>query len=284
MKVENIKEVSKIFDNIVTSLKKNHINNPDSEAKIIISSASGKKNFNFVSESDLNIDKINSILKKRLEGRPLAKIINQKGFWNDIFYTNENTLDPRADSEILVESVLDDFGFMMTKKFNFIDLCSGTGCLGLSLLGELSSSHCLFIDISPEAIKVNKINSSQLNLDKRSKFLVSNLLSDPNLNLNNIEFIVSNPPYIKSSHIKNLNSETLHDPLLSLDGGADGCDFYRSIIHQLNKIEFKGYLYLEIDPIVKDKVVNLVLENNANILYIKQDYLGLDRLVKITFL
>ena len=74
-------------------------------------------------------------MEKRLEGKPLAKIINQKGFWNDVFYTNEDTLDPRADSEILVESILDDYDFMKMKKFNFIDLCSGTGCLGLSLFG-----------------------------------------------------------------------------------------------------------------------------------------------------
>jgi len=148
-------------------------------------------------------------VEKRLEGKPLAKIINQKGFWNDVFYTNEDTLDPRADSEILVESILDDYGFMKTIKFKFIDLCSGTGCLGLSLLGELSNSHCLFIDISHEALKVNKINSNQLNLDTRSTFLVSDLLSDSSLNLNNIEFIVSNPPYIKSLDIKKLNFETL---------------------------------------------------------------------------
>ena len=284
MTAENTKEISKIFDNIVTTLKKNHIDNPENESKIIISYASGKKNFNFISETDINIDKINSIVEKRLEGKPLAKIINQKGFWNDVFYTNEDTLDPRADSEILVESILDDYGFMKTIKFKFIDLCSGTGCLGLSLLGELSNSHCLFIDISHEALKVNKINSNQLNLDKRSTFLVSDLLSDSSLKLNNIEFIVSNPPYIKSLDIKKLNFETLHDPLLSLDGGVDGCDFYRSIILQLKNLKYKGCLYLEIDPIVKGDVIKLVLDNGANILYIKQDYLKNDRLIKITFL
>ena len=85
MTAENTKEISKIFDNIVTTLKKNHIDNPVIVANRIISYASGKKNFNFISETDLNIDKINSIVEKRLEGKPLAKIINQKGFWNDDF-------------------------------------------------------------------------------------------------------------------------------------------------------------------------------------------------------
>ena len=70
MTAENTKEISKIFDNIVTILKKNHIDNPENESKIIISYASGKKNFNFISETDLNIDKINSIVEKRLEGKP----------------------------------------------------------------------------------------------------------------------------------------------------------------------------------------------------------------------
>ncbi|MDC0861315.1 peptide chain release factor N(5)-glutamine methyltransferase [Alphaproteobacteria bacterium] len=270
MTVENL---SKIYDKIFTSLKDNNINYPDVEAKIII---------NFTSQADFSEDKVNFILKKRLEGMPLAKIINQKGFWNDIFYTNEDTLDPRADSEVLVESIIKDYDAIKTKKINFIDLCSGTGCLGLSLLKELPNSHCLFIDISPKAMKINQLNAKLLNQESRSTFLISDLLSDPNLKLSDIKFIVANPPYIRSPDIKKLNNETSYDPLLALDGGSDGCDFYRSIIDQLKYLKYKGDLYLEVDPIIKDNLVKLVIDNNAKILYIKKDYLGLERLFKIT--
>ncbi len=281
---KNSNQVSKIFNNIIISLQKNNIRNPDIEAKIIISSASDKDNFTSVSHQDLNTNKINFIVKERLKGIPLAKIIKQKGFWNDIFYTNKNTLDPRPDSEVLVESILQDYEFMKTKKIHFIDLCSGTGCLGLSLLGELLYSQCLFIDVCNKAMKVNQINSELLNLKTRSNFLISDLLTNFSLSLRNIEFIISNPPYIRTADIEDLSTETRHDPLLALNGGYDGCDFYRLIITQLKNLKYKGYLYLEIDPIVKDKVVKLVLENNAKVLYIKRDYLELDRIIKIIFL
>ena len=276
--------ITKIFENTRDILKKNNINQPEVEAKIIIDFVNGENNPLSKILSNTKIQQINIILKKRLKGEPLSKIIKQKGFWNDVFYTNENTLDPRADTEILVEAILEDYNFTKNKNINFIDLCSGTGCIGLSILKELPNSHCTFIDISEEAMKINQLNANLLKLTTRSKFLISDLLTNPNLNMSDNEFIVSNPPYIKSSDIKKLSHETLHDPLLSLDGGIDGGDYYRSIFKQLSENSYKGHLYLEIDPNVRDLVANLALDNNAKILYIKRDYLKLDRIIKIIFI
>ena len=275
---------TKIFENTRDILKKNNINQPEVEAKIIIDFVNGENNPLSKILSNTKIQQINTILKKRLKGEPLSKIIKQKGFWNDVFYTNENTLDPRADTEILVEAILEDYNFTKNKNINFIDLCSGTGCIGLSILKELPNSHCTFTDISEEAMKINQLNANLLKLTTRSKFLISDLLTNPNLNMSDNEFIVSNPPYIKSSDIKKLSHETLHDPLLSLDGGIDGGDYYRSIFKQLSENSYKGHLYLEIDPNVRDLVANLALDNNAKILYIKRDYLKLDRIIKILFI
>ena len=275
---------TKIFENTRDILKKNNINQPEVEAKIIIDFVNGENNPLSKILSNTRIQQINTILKKRLKGEPLSKIIKQKGFWNDIFYTNENTLDPRADTEILVEAILDDYNFMKNNNINFIDLCSGTGCIGLSILKELPNSHCTFIDISEEAMRINQLNADLLKLTTRSEFLISNLLTNPNLNMNDNDFIVSNPPYIKSSDIKKLSFETLHDPLLSLDGGMDGGDYYRSIFKQLSETSYKGHLYIEIDPNLRDLVTNLALDNNAKILYIKRDYLELDRIIKIIFI
>lgn len=284
MIAKSILPITKIFENTRDILKKNNINQPEVEAKIIIDYVKGDNTPFSKIFSNTKIQQINSIIKKRLKGEPLSKIIKQKGFWNDIFYTNENTLDPRADTEILVEAILDDYNFMKNNNINFIDLCSGTGCIGLSILKELPNSHCTFIDISEEAMKINQLNADLLKLTTRSKFLTSDLLTNPNLNMNDNDFIVSNPPYIKSSDIKKLSFETLHDPLLSLDGGMDGGDYYRSIFKQLSETSYKGHLYLEIDPNVRDLVANLALDNNAKILYIKRDYLELDRIIKIIFI
>ena len=284
MIAKSILPIAKIFENTRDILKKNNINQPEVEAKIIIDYVKGGNTSFTKILSNTKIQQINTIIKKRLKGEPLSKIIKQKGFWNDIFYTNENTLDPRADTEILVEAILDDYNSMKNNNINFIDLCSGTGCIGLSILKELPNSHCTFIDISEEAMKINQLNADLLKLTTRSNFLISDLLTNPNLNMNDNDFIVSNPPYIKSSDIKKLSFETLHDPLLSLDGGMDGGDYYRSIFKQLSQISYKGHLYLEIDPNVRDLVTNLALDNNAKILYIKRDYLKLDRIIKIIFI
>ena len=284
MIAKSILPIAKIFENTRDILKKNNINQPEVEAKIIIDYVKGGNTSFTKILSNTKIQQINTIIKKRLKGEPLSKIIKQKGFWNDIFYTNENTLDPRADTEILVEAILDDYNSMKNNNINFIDLCSGTGCIGLSILKELPNSHCTFIDISEEAMKINQLNADLLKLTTRSKFLISDLLTNPNLNMNDNDFIVSNPPYIKSSDIKKLSFETLHDPLLSLDGGMDGGDYYRSIFKQLSQTNYKGHLYLEIDPNVRDLVTNLALDNNAKILYIKRDYLKLDRIIKIIFI
>ena len=284
MIAKSILPIAKIFENTRDILKKNNINQPEVEAKIIIDYVKGGNTSFTKILSNTKIKQINIIIKKRLKGEPLSKIIKQKGFWNDIFYTNENTLDPRADTEILVEAILDDYNSMKNNNINFIDLCSGTGCIGLSILKELPNSHCTFIDISEEAMKINQLNADLLKLTTRSNFLISDLLTNPNLNMNDNDFIVSNPPYIKSSDIKKLSFETLHDPLLSLDGGMDGGDYYRSIFKQLSQTNYKGHLYLEIDPNVRDLVANLALDNNAKILYIKRDYLKLDRIIKIIFI
>ena len=284
MIAKSILPITKVFENTRDILKKNNINQPEVEAKIIIDFVNGENNPLSKILSNTKIQQINTILKKRLKGEPLSKIIKQKGFWNDVFYTNENTLDPRADTEILVEAILDDYNSMKNNNINFIDLCSGTGCIGLSILKELPNSHCTFIDISEEAMKINQLNANLLKLTTRSKFLISDLLTNPDLNMSDNEFIVSNPPYIKSSDIKKLSHETLHDPLLSLDGGIDGGDYYRSIFKQLSENSYKGHLYLEIDPNVRDLVANLALDNNAKILYIKRDYLKLDRIIKIIFI
>ena len=284
MIAKSILPIAKIFENTRDILKKNNINQPEVEAKIIIDYVKGGNTSFTKILSNTKIQQINTIIKKRLKGEPLSKIIKQKGFWNDIFYTNENTLDPRADTEILVEAIKNDYNFMKNNNINFIDLCSGTGCIGLSILKELPNSHCTFIDISEEAMKINQLNADLLKLTTRSNFLISDLLTNPNLNMNDNDFIVSNPPYIKSSDIKKLSFETLHDPLLSLDGGMDGGDYYRSIFKQLSQTNYKGHLYLEIDPNVRDLVTNLALDNNAKILYIKRDYLKLDRIIKIIFI
>ena len=270
-------EINIILNN--HSIKKSLI-----ESQLIISYSAKKLNYFDVKFDEIDIQEIEKILEERLKGKPLSKIIKQKGFWKDIFFTDENTLDPRSDSEILIENIINDFNDQKDNQFNFIDLCCGTGCLGISLLKEFRSSKCDFIDISNKALSNCKRNISTLSVENRSSIFESDLFENyPISKIKNIKFIVCNPPYIPTEEYFLLDRETLHDPKISLDGGIKGLDFYIRIIEFLESHLFSGEVYFEIDPLIVKDLGKFLLEKALKIVYKKQDYLNLDRLLKITF-
>ena len=145
---KKIQNKTNLRDEINIILNNHSLKNTLIESQLIISYSAKKINYLDVKFDEIDIQEIKKIVEERIKGKPLSKIIKQKGFWKDIFYTDENTLDPRSDSEILIENILNDFNSQKDFHFNFIDLCCGTGCLGISLLKEFKSSKCDFIDIS----------------------------------------------------------------------------------------------------------------------------------------
>ena len=149
---KKIQNKTNLRDEINIILNNHSLKNSLIESQLIISYSAKKLNYLDVKFDEIDIQEIKKILEERLKGKPLSKIIKQKGFWKDIFYTDENTLDPRSDSEILIENIINDYNAQKDTQFNFIDLCCGTGCLGISLLKEFESSKCDFIDISNQAL------------------------------------------------------------------------------------------------------------------------------------
>ena len=270
--------------NLSQYLKSFDVINSEIESQIIIAYAASKDLFLDVDFKNINVDILQKISSERIKGKPLSKIINQKGFWNQIFYTNQYTLDPRPESEIIIENILKDFNNIDKKHLSFIDLCCGTGCLGISLLEEFKFSECHFIDISIDALEICEKNILKMEVFDRSKIYRSNLFEDfPEKIINKSDFIVANPPYIPSNHIKNLDKSTLYDPILALDGGFDGLFFYKEIVNHLFNIKYMGHVYFEIDPLIIDHFLKFLLEKNVKISYKKDDYLKLDRLIKISF-
>lgn len=270
--------------NLSQYLKSFDVINSEIESQIIIAYAASKDLFLDVDFKNINFDILQKISSERIKGKPLSKIINQKGFWNQIFYTNQYTLDPRPESEIIIENILKDFNNIDKKHLSFIDLCCGTGCLGISLLEEFKFSECHFIDISIDALEICEKNILKMEVFDRSKIYRSNLFEDfPEKIINKSDFIVANPPYIPSNHIKNLDKSTLYDPILALDGGFDGLFFYKEIVNHLFNIKYMGHVYFEIDPLIIDHFLKFLLEKNVKISYKKEDYLKLDRLIKISF-
>ena len=172
---KKIQNKTNLRDEINIILNNHSLKNSLIESQLIISYSAKKLNYIDVKFDEIDIQEIKMILEERLKGKPLSKIIKQKGFWKDIFYTDENTLDPRSDSEVLIENVIKDLNALKDNQFNFIDLCCGTGCLGISLLKEFKSSKCDFIDISSKALSNCKRNISALFVDNRSSLFESDL-------------------------------------------------------------------------------------------------------------
>ena len=182
-------------------------------------------------------EELNSFITRRLAGEPVAKIVGKKGFWKDDFIVSKDVLDPRPDSETLIEAVLEKFP-NKDKTLRFLDLGTGSGCLLLSLLGEYKNAMGVGIDISEKALAIANQNKG----DKRAEFIQHDMrshLSDLGL----FDIMISNPPYIPTAEIQTLQKDVKdYDPLLALDGGADGLDFYRA----LSKQRPAPHLFIEI--------------------------------------
>ena len=211
-------------------------------------------NYQNVNVTDNEFKNFQNFIEQRLSGKPVSRIINKKFFWDSEFKLNDDTLDPRPDSETLIDAVLCHFK-SRTQIIKILDLGSGTGCLGLSLLKEYPCSKASFFDVSKKSLEIVKINSLNFGLSPRSKFVNLDWRDENwDTNLNKIEnktkfdVIISNPPYIPTEDIKNLQKEVKeYDPFIALNGGEDGLQAYQSIIPKLKNIMNKnGKIFFEI--------------------------------------
>ncbi len=202
------------------------------------------------------IENINKIVR----GIPLQYITNKQEFMNLEFYVDENVLIPQPDTEILVESVLEICNNIKENtKIKILDLCTGSGAIAIALNCELNKrnihTEIIASDISDNALKVAKKNNVKNNT--KVKFIHSDLFE--NIKDNDFDIIVSNPPYIKKDVIPTLSEQVRNEPIIALDGGNDGLDFYKKIIEQARKyIKNEGYLCLEIGYDQKIEVLTLL--------------------------
>ena len=241
MNLENIiKNASKV-------LKSHNIHSHDLDAEVIISNIMGVKREYLITKNKIMVPekilrKYDIAIERRTKREPVAYIIGKKEFWSKDFIVNKATLIPRPETEILVHNVIKYF---KNKRIIILDIGTGTGCILLSILKELNFSRGIGIDISKKAVQIAKINSKNFNLMHRSKFEVCDL---KNYNIGKYDLIVSNPPYILSKDIKNLDKDIInHEPKLALDGGADGLDLIKKVIYKSNRLlKRNGILALEI--------------------------------------
>ncbi len=212
---------------------------------------------------------------RRSQRIPLQQITGRQNFMGLDFQVNEHVLIPRQDTEILVEEVLRE----LQDGMRVLDLCTGSGCILISLLHYSNWCQGVGAEISPQALEIARRNGAALlGQEKQCSFIESDLFDRVE---GRFDIIVSNPPYIRREVIDTLMPEVKeHEPRLALDGGEDGLDFYRRIIGESPAyLNGGGRLYLEIGCDQGDAVQELLLEKGFREVNVVQDYAGLDRVV-----
>ena len=263
-------KLSKLKIQLAKSFKQKKIDS--NEVNILICEALGVKFedlFKIESLTSNQVKKIKYYANQRLSGKPIQKIFKRAYFFDFVFYVNNNVLCPRPETELLVEEVLKN----IKPNKSILDLCIGSGCIAITV-SKKSNANVFASDISQKALYVAKKNAKNIGADV--KFIKSNMFENIH---QKFDIIVSNPPYISTADCQNLDTEVKnYDPIISLDGGSDGLDFYR-IISQRAKyfLNENGKILLEVGQNQAKKVAKLL--QNDFIVTIKKDYNHIERIV-----
>ena len=232
-------------------------------------------------DQDIEDEKMHDFLQlieKRAVHIPLQHLTGEQNFMGLDFLVNEHVLIPRQDTEILVEEIMRD----LHDGIRILDMCTGSGCILLSLLHYSNDCSGVGVDVSEDALAVARQNADRL-AEKQAVFIQSDLFEKVE---GSFDLIVSNPPYIRSQEIAGLMPEVReHEPHLALDGKDDGLHFYREIIKgAMPHLKRGGQLFFEIGYDQGEAVQVLLAANGYTEIAVVKDYAGLDRVVYGTFL
>ncbi len=222
-------------------------------------------------------ERYDAVIDRRSSHIPLQHITGQAWFYGRSFNVNSDVLVPRQDTEVLVSEALK----VINAKDSVLDMCTGSGCIIITLALEKKLGRALGADISEAALKVASGNREKLGADDVT-FVKSNIFSDINVNDDELfDVIVSNPPYIATGEIETLTEEVrIHDPYIALDGLEDGLHFYREITQQsMNYIKSGGWLLYEIGCTQAHDVSDIMSEYGYSNIKVIKDLAGLDRVV-----
>ena len=265
--------ISGLLNSGAKTLKQNKIKTHQLDSELVLSNLLKKKRedllTNLNAEVSKNIiDDFEKLIFRRANREPLAYILKKKEFWSKNFFVDRNTLIPRPETELLCESVIKIF---KNKNLYILDMGTGTGCIILSILSEIKGAKGIGVDVSKKAIIVAKKNSNKLGLNKRVKFINKSLEDIYNYKF---DLIISNPPYIKNSDIKNLSDDVKRfEPRIALDGGKEGLDVIKKVIYKSKTILKRlGMLALEIGYGQYYKVSQILKEQNFKEELLIRDY------------
>lgn len=224
------------------------------------------------------VRKFQRLLAKRKARVPLAYLLKKAFFWNEELSVGPGCLTPRPETEILVECFIKYSGFEKQARVSFLDLCSGSGAIGIALLREFPQAKGSFIDCSAKALSYTRRNTERYGLKPRSEILRSHLFTEAKRK--KWDAIVCNPPYISESEYKRLAPELFFEPKAALTAGKDGLDFYRKIAGEaVGNLNQEGLLVFEVGRGQARKVKALLEKNSFHQIRIFKDYSGIERVV-----
>lgn len=220
---------------------------------------------------------LDALWKRRQIGEPISRMRGWREFWSMRFDLSSDTLDPRPDSETLIE-VATLWGRYYKPSARVLDLGTGSGCLLLACLAELPEADGVGIDISGEAVDTAIANANRHSLSNRVVFYQQDFSANIE-SLGHFDLIISNPPYIPTADIAILDADVRHfDPLIALDGGPDGLDCWRVLLPQIAALlSDKGMAFVEIGVQQREPVVMLGVANGLRLISSHADLSGQDR-------
>ena len=230
------------------------------------------------------VERFETFLSARLSGKPVHRILEKREFFGRTFKVLDDVLEPRPETELLVERILEDWkdrlgiGKIDSVWLQFAEIGIGSGVIAITLLAELAGSRCIATDVSAKAIAASRINAQLHGVDGRLSLQRAEYLDGVTSGL---DFIVSNPTYIKSKDILGLAREVrAYDPLVGLDGGASGLEIYAGILARgLDHLKPDGRLYLETGHGQHFEIIEMAVKNGWQLVSSHLDLCGLERIL-----
>lgn len=279
------KTYNDIYIFVRNSLRKTGVDSYALEARILTASAAGKTTAELMRDlslytSDDIVSRAEAMLRRRLAGEPLAYITGSWEFYGLPMTVTPDVLIPRMDTEVIVDAALE---FIRSKgmKVRALDLCCGSGCIACAVAHEMPASRLIAIDISEAAIEICRKNIADNGLSSRIITMNADAAAWPPVGIGGFDLIISNPPYIESGRLIELDGSVRdYEPLSALDGGEDGLDFYRAIIkHWTITLRPSGRMMFEVGEGQAGTVCDMLLAAGFVSVETRTDTLGVERVV-----
>jgi len=275
-----------VYLRVRKKLKNAGIDASELEARLIVSHCAGRPREELLAMGKIFATdpvvkkKIEESLERRLKGEPLAYVLGEWEFYSLPLIVNENVMIPRVDTEVLARETIS----LIKRKVwqtRMLDLCTGSGCIGLAVAANAPSCRIVMIDSSEKALAVCRQNMIKTNLSRHITAMDADVLVKPSAILGEYDVIVSNPPYIPTADIETLDTSVRdYEPRQALDGGEDGLDYYHAIVGNWKALLKKGgHMAFECGEGQSTAIRYLMKQNGFIDIKTYKDTLGIERVI-----